>query len=86
MPIKKESNISELIASAIETNHDIICLQVHRLIHEWVDTMESSLGDLHLITCSVWKNNANAATGEIGILLNKLSYNALANVDIYPKD
>ena len=86
MPIKKESNISELIASAIETNHDIICLQEHRLIHEWVDTMESSLGDWRLITCSVWKNNANAAAGEIGILLNKLSYNALANVDIYPKD
>ena len=36
--IKKESTISELIASAIATNHDIICLQEHRSIHEGVDT------------------------------------------------
>ena len=48
--ITKESTISELIASAIATNHDIICLQEHRLIHEWVDTMERSLGDWRLIT------------------------------------
>ena len=50
--IKKESKMSELIASAIATNHDIIYLQQHRLIHEGVDTMERSLGDWRLITCS----------------------------------
>ena len=41
--IKKESKISEFIASAKATNHDIICLQEHRLIHEGVDTKERSL-------------------------------------------
>ena len=35
--IKKETKISELIASAIATNHDIIFLQEHRLIHEGVE-------------------------------------------------
>ena len=80
--IKKESTISELIASAIATNHDIICQQEHRLIHERVDTMERSIGDWRLITCSAWKNNINAATGGIIILLKKLSYNVLANIDI----
>ena len=52
--IKKESKIAELIASVIATNYDIICLQEHRLIHEWVDTMERSLGDWRMITCSAW--------------------------------
>ena len=67
--IKKESKISELIASAIATNHDIICLQEHRLIHEGVNTMERSLRDWRLITCSAWTNNVNAANGGIGIIL-----------------
>ena len=80
--IKKESKFAELIVSAIAKNHDIICLQEHRLIHEGVDTNERSLGDWRLIICSAWTNNVNAATGGIGKLLNKLSYNALANVDI----
>ena len=47
--------------------------------------MERSLGDWRLISCSAWKNNINAAIGGIGILLNKLSYNTLANIDIVSK-
>ena len=76
--------MSELITSAIATNHDIICLQEHRLIHEGVDTMERSLGE--------WPDNllgmdkySKCTYGGIGILLNKLSYNALANIDIVSK-
>ena len=35
--IKEKSKLAELIASAIVKNHDIICLQENRLIHEGVD-------------------------------------------------
>ena len=63
--------------SAKETNHDIISLQEHRFIHEGVDTKKRSLGYSRLITCPARKNNVNADTGVIGILLNKQSNNAL---------
>ena len=66
-------------------HHHIISLQDRRLIHEGIHIKERSLGDWRLITCSAWTNNVNAATGGIGILLNKLSCNALANIDIVSK-
>ena len=36
---------------------------------------------LKLITCSAWKNNANASVGGVGILLNPLAYKATASIE-----
>ena len=83
--LKNENIISEIIASANATQLDIICLQEHRFIHEDVDTNEYSIGECHMITGSAWKNRVNAATGGIGILINKTSFNSLVNVTLVSK-
>ena len=38
-----------------------------------------------MITGSVWKNSVNAATGRIGILINKTSFNSLVSVTLVSK-
>ena len=83
--LKNENKISEIIASVNATQLDIICLQEHRFIHEDVDTKEYSIGEWHMITDSAWKNSVNAATGGIGILINKTSFNSLVNVTLVSK-
>ena len=69
--LQKPGKISELIASAQETGHDIICLQEHRFMHEELITKEQSFGEWSLITSSAWKNGVNAANGGVGILFSK---------------
>ena len=83
--LKNENKMSEIIASANATQLDIICLQEHRFIHEDIDTKEYSIGEWHIITGSAWKNSVNAATGGIGILINKTSFNSLVNVTLVSK-
>ena len=78
--LNKEGKIHELIACAESTKHEIICLQEHRFIHEDLVSKEQSHGKWKLITCSAWKNSANASTGGIGMLLSSSAYNALGSV------
>ena len=80
--LQKPGKISELIASAQETGHDVICLQEHRFIHEELITKEQTFGEWSLITSSAWKNSVNAATGGVGILLSKKAYNAVASIEV----
>ena len=79
--LNKEGKIPELIACAESTKHEIICLQEHRFIHEDLVSKEQTYGKWKLITCSAWKNSANASTGGIGMLLSSSAYNALGSVE-----
>ena len=38
-----------------------------------------------MITGSAWKNSVNVATGGLGILINKTSFNSLVNVTLVSK-
>lgn len=47
-----------------------------------VDTKEHAFGTWRLITCLAWKNNANATVRGVGILLNPLTYKAVASIEM----
>ena len=80
--LRKDEKLPELIACSEETNQDIICIQEHRYFHEDLPTKEHTIGSWKLITCSAWKNDANAAVGGIGILLNSKSYKSISNIEM----
>ena len=73
--------ISELISSAEKTNHDIICIQEHRIIHDENVIKEHDYGTWKLITCSDWRNSINASTCGIGFLVNKQAYSAITDIE-----
>ena len=79
--LRRADKIPELIASSGRSHQDIVCIQEHRFIHEELPTKEHAFGIWKLITCSAWKNNANASVGGVGILLNPLAYKAAASVE-----
>ena len=80
--LRKDEKIPELVASSENTSQDVICIQEHRFIHDDSPTKEHNIGSWRLITCSAWKNNANAGVGGIGILLNAKAYKALVTVEM----
>ena len=58
----------ELIASAIEQNIDIICVQEHRFFHPELELKHNDLGEgWTLISASAWKTSKNATIGGVGI-------------------
>ena len=79
--LRRADKISELIASSGHSHQDIVCIQEHRFIHEELPTKEHAFGTWKLITCSAWKNNANASVDGVGILLNPLAYKASASIE-----
>ena len=80
--IKGECQSSELVASAIEHNIDIICIQEHRLYHKDFDIKYHTLNiGWSLVTSSSWKNNSNSSTGGVGLLLSPRATASLISVD-----
>ena len=80
--IKGECQISELVASAIEHNIYIICIQEHRLYHTDFDIKYHTLNiGWSLITSSSWKNNSNSSTGGVGLLLSPIATASLISVE-----
>ena len=80
--LRKNGEIPELVASSENTSQDIICIQEHRFIHDDSPTKEHNIRSWRLITCSAWKNSANAGVGGIRILLNTKAYKALVDVEM----
>ena len=80
--LRTDEKVHELVASAEKFSQDIICIQEHRFIHEELATKEHTIGSWKLITCSAWKNSANAAVGGIGILLNTRAYNSISSIEM----
>ena len=58
---------------------DILGLQEHRIVHDEPVKYETVLGNT-LITTSAWRNEAGAATGGVGVLLNNKSKKCLKSV------
>ena len=80
--IKGKCQSSELVASAIEHNIDIICIQEHRLYHKDFDIKYHTLNiGWSLVTSSSWKNNSNSSTGGVGLLLSPRATASLIRVE-----
>ena len=80
--IKGEYQSSELVASAIEHNIDIICIQEHRLYYTdfYIKYHTLNIG-WSLVTSSSWKNNSNSSTGGVGLLLSQRATASLISVE-----
>lgn len=70
----------ELVHEAQHYSIDIICLQEHRNVHSQSLLQEKFKG-YTLITSSAWKNNRNAATGGVGLLLSPRALKACCSIE-----
>ena len=77
-----ESQIPELIASAIEYGIDVICIQEHRISHDDLLVKYHNVGSgWSLITTSSWKNATNSSIGGVGLLLSPTASSSLINIE-----
>ena len=76
------SQLGELVASAVTQNHEVICIQEHRHYHEDIPVKYHQVGkNWTLITSTAWKNSTGATIGGIGILLSPNALKALNSVE-----
>ena len=73
--------IPELIDSAVITGQDVVCIQEYWFIHEDTLIKEHTFDIWKLITCWAWRNNRNAATVGIGIIMSLKAYNTITIVE-----
>ena len=79
---KSDRQSSKLVASTIEHDIDIICIQEHRLYHKDIDIKHNILNyGWTLVTASSWKNKSNSRNGGIGLLLSPSATKSLINVE-----
>ena len=78
--IREQRCREELVSNLNTYDIDILGLQEHRIVHDDVIRYETIQGKT-LITISATRNKAGAATGGVGILLNKRAQDALAIVE-----
>ena len=72
--------LSELTASAIDHNIDIICIQEHRYTHS-KDIKYCDTGNgWTLATVSAWKNSVNATIGGVGLLIGLWALKSLNSI------
>ena len=74
--------LSELTASAIQHNIDVICVQEHRRLHIDVNLKHHSVGKgWTFISASAWKNSTNSTIGGVGMLLSPQAMKALISIE-----
>ena len=78
--LREEWRLEELVSCMEKNNISIIGIQEHRRVHDDEELKFTKHSKYHLITSSAWRNNAQAATGGVGILLNNKAENALCEV------
>ena len=79
--LNNESQISELIASAIEYKIDVICLQEHRFFHDDSLKYHDVPSGWALVTASCWKNSSNSSIGGVGLLLSPTAKASLISIE-----
>ena len=77
---REDWRLNELIHQMDSYNISIVAIQEHRRVHS--DELFYKHMDNHLIvTASAWRNNAQAATGGVGIVLNSAAEKVLCDVN-----
>ena len=80
--IRKDSKVGELTHCARSLGIEVLGIQEHRHIHPTKLNYTRS-EDYFLVTSSAWRNNAQAATGGVGLLLSNRARKALCIIKSY---
>ena len=84
--IKEGWKAEELAEKCLLQNIQILGIQEHRIMHEDQGIRYSKLqGGFEMITSSAWRNEAQAATGGVGLVLSKVAAKLLTGVKSYSK-
>ena len=76
------SQSGELTAAANQHNHDIICIQEHRIFHDDCILKHHDMGKRWLLaTSSAIKNSINASIGGVGLLLSPKAKKSFNNIE-----
>jgi hypothetical protein len=76
---KDDWRIHELVSHMEKQNISIVGLQEHRRVHT-EELLYKNMDKHLLVTSSAWRNNAQAATGGVGIIMNKAAEQVLSDV------
>ena len=77
--IRTDGRANELAHCFVKNNIDVMGIQEHRRVHNDTLVFQRIEGQ-HLITSSAWRNNAQAATGGVGMMLSPKARRALRSV------
>ena len=80
--LNSNSQISELVSSAIINNIGVICIQEHRYYHEELNLKYHEVGKYWtLITASACKNSMNSTIGGVGMLVSPHALKSLNSIE-----
>ncbi|KAJ8401417.1 hypothetical protein AAFF_G00386480 [Aldrovandia affinis] len=68
--VREEARLAELAHCAKKRGVEILGVQEHRRVHAHDPIVYFKVGNCSLITSSAWQNEAQAATGGVGLLLS----------------
>lgn len=74
----------ELGVNMRDSGVQILGIQEHRIVHS-TEIEYQDLGDCYLITSSAWRTSNGAATGGVGIVLDKTIFSSLTSVYKYDR-
>ncbi|KAJ8351146.1 hypothetical protein SKAU_G00226220 [Synaphobranchus kaupii] len=79
--VREDARLAELAHCAEESGMEILGVQEHRRVHQDPDPIVySRVGGYSFITSSAWRNEAQAATGGVGLMLSSRARKALLQV------
>ena len=79
--LNKIEQLPELIASTIDHNLDIICIQEHKYTHSEDIKYHDTGSGWTLATASAWKNSYNATVGGVGMLIGPRALKTLNSIE-----
>ena len=77
--LRNQGKSDELAFAFNKANLNILGIVDHKLVHE-EETLTKKLDKCPLITSSAWRNSNGASNGGVGLLLNKTTESALADI------
>lgn len=83
--LRKEDKRIELARIFNATNIHILGVVDHKIVHEDEDIKTEQLNNCTLITSSAWRNESNASSGGVGVLINKKLEDTLSTIDTINK-
>ena len=81
--LREDARLVELVHCAEEQGVEILGMQEHRRVHT-EDLLYRGVERITLITSSAWQNEAQAATGGVGLMLDSRARKVLRRVTTTP--
>ena len=78
--VREEARLTELAHCAEERGVEILGVQEHRRVHTDDQIVYCKVERCTFITSSAWRNEAQAATGGVGLMLGSRAHKALRRV------